>query len=93
MYRWLLQSILRICVRLSRACRAEARKSTTDVPDVHVDLAIETLNILGSTKDLITNRYLHNGLRHAPDELLSYLFKLIEELKAESHRVVDGVLI
>lgn len=50
---------------------------------VHVDLAIETLGSLGSSKELITNRYLHNALRHSPDELLVYLQTLLKELESE----------
>lgn len=46
---------------------------------VHIDLAIEALQCVGNTRDLVTNRWLHNGLRHAPEELLSYLFNLLHE--------------
>lgn len=46
---------------------------------VHIDLAIEALQRVGGTKDLVTNRWLHNGLRHAPEELLGYLFNLLQE--------------
>lgn len=46
---------------------------------VEIDLAIETLQAVACTKDLVTNRWLHNALRHAPEELLGYLFNLLQD--------------
>lgn len=45
---------------------------------VHIDLAIETIQSVANTKDLVTNRWLHNGLRHNPEEILGYLLDLLE---------------
>lgn len=45
---------------------------------VHIDLAIETIQSVGNTKDLVTNRWLHNGLRHSPEEILGYLLDLLK---------------
>lgn len=48
---------------------------------VEIDLAIESLQAVACTKDLVTNRWLHNALRHAPEELLGYLFNLLQDVQ------------
>ncbi|ORY84482.1 alpha/beta-hydrolase [Protomyces lactucae-debilis] len=46
---------------------------------VHLDAGLATAKHIGNCKELITNRWLHNALRHEPHELLGYLFGLLQE--------------
>ncbi|BFZ59261.1 hypothetical protein YB2330_000267 [Saitoella coloradoensis] len=48
------------------------------VDDMYVDLqsSIDTACRIGNCKQWQTNRYLHNGIRHAPNDVLPYLFSL-----------------
>ncbi|CCG81276.1 Proline iminopeptidase [Taphrina deformans PYCC 5710] len=48
---------------------------------VEIDLAIESLQAVACTKDLVTNRWLHNALRHAPEEVLGYLLNLLQDVQ------------